>query len=76
MSELMTLPEVAKFLKIAERTAYQWVQTGQLPGFKLGTGWRFKRDDVDKWIDEQKLKTHQKRSKLLSDRGEGKRRKE
>jgi excisionase family DNA binding protein len=56
MSELLTLPEVAKFLKIAERTAYQWVQTGRLPGFKLGTGWRFKRDDIEHFIEEQKSK--------------------
>lgn len=57
MSELMTLPEVAQFLKIAERTVYHWAQKGRLPGFKMGTVWRFKREDIDHWIEEQKRMT-------------------
>ena len=57
MSELMTLPEVAKFLKIADRTVYLWAQKGKLPGFKMGTVWRFKRVDIDRWIDVQKQQT-------------------
>lgn len=57
MSELMTLPEVAQFLKIAERTVYLWAQRGKLPGFKMGTVWRFKREDMDRWIEDQKQQT-------------------
>jgi PTS system nitrogen regulatory IIA component len=57
MSELMTLPEVAQFLKIADRTVYLWAQKGKLPGFKMGTVWRFKREDIDRWIDVQKQQT-------------------
>ncbi len=54
MNELMTLPEVARFLKIARRTAYLWAQQGRLPGFKVGTGWRFKREDIDQWVEAQR----------------------
>lgn len=57
MTELMTLPEVAHFLKLAQRTVYHWTQRGKLPGFKLGTVWRFKREDIDRWVDEQKRNT-------------------
>ena len=58
---LMTLPEVAEYLQIAERTAYLWTQTGKLPGFKMGNVWRFKRVDVDHWTEEQKRITNEKR---------------
>ena len=51
---LMTLAEVAEYLKIAERTAYGWVKAGTLPGFKVGNAWRFERSDIEKWVQEQK----------------------
>lgn len=54
--ELMTLAEVAEYLKIAERTAYGWVKEGKLPGFKLGNTWRFDKADVQKWVQEQKTR--------------------
>ena len=55
--EVLTLKEVAKLLKIAERTAYMMVQRGDLPGFKVGGQWRFKRADIDAWMDAQKPAT-------------------
>jgi excisionase family DNA binding protein len=54
--ELMTLAEVAEYLKIAERTAYGWVKEGKLPGFKLGNAWRFDKADIQKWVQEHKEK--------------------
>ena len=54
--ELMTLSEVAEYLKIAERTAYGWVKEGKLPGFKLGNAWRFDKADIQKWVQEKKSK--------------------
>ena len=57
--EVLTLKEVAAFLKIAERTAYMMVQRGDLPGFKVGGQWRFKRKDIDEWMEEQKRADHQ-----------------
>ena len=52
--EVLTLKEVATLLKIAERTAYMMVQRGDLPGFKVGGQWRFKRADIDSWMEAQK----------------------
>lgn len=51
---ILTLPEVAVLLKVAEKTVYTMAQSGQLPAFKVRGQWRFKRDDIDQWIDEQK----------------------
>ncbi len=59
--EVLTLKEVAALLKIAERTAYMMVQRGDLPGFKVGGQWRFKRNDIDAWMEAQKRSDHQGR---------------
>lgn len=52
--EILTLKEVAEYLKLAEKTAYRLAAEGKLPGFKVGGSWRFKRDDVQSWIEEKK----------------------
>lgn len=48
--EILTLDEVAAFLKAGKRTVYRLAAEGKLPGFKLGGTWRFRRSDLDKWI--------------------------
>lgn len=52
--EILTLPEVAQLLKVAEKTVYTMAQKGELPAFKVRGQWRFKRDDIDAWIEQQK----------------------
>ena len=52
--EILTLPEVALLLKVAEKTVYSMAQKGQLPAFKVGGQWRFKRVDIDLWIEQRK----------------------
>ena len=51
MDEIMTLEEVAKYLKLQPQTVYKWAQEGQIPGAKLGKEWRFRRRILDEWID-------------------------
>jgi excisionase family DNA binding protein len=51
--EILTIREVAALLKIGEKTAYTMAQTGDLPGFKVRGQWRFRRVELDRWIDEQ-----------------------
>lgn len=53
--EIMTLKEVADYLKLAEKTAYRLAAEGKLPGFKVGGSWRFKTKDIEGWIENQKL---------------------
>ncbi|SNZ20087.1 methylation-associated defense system helix-turn-helix domain-containing protein MAD1 [Cohaesibacter gelatinilyticus] len=53
-SDIMTMKEVAEYLKINEKTAYRLASEGKLPGFKVGGSWRFRKQDIDKWIEEQR----------------------
>ncbi|NVK30196.1 MAG: helix-turn-helix domain-containing protein [Gammaproteobacteria bacterium] len=52
--EILTVKEVADYLKLAEKTAYRLAAEGRLPGFKVGGSWRFKKDDLQQWIEQQK----------------------
>ncbi|WP_428239414.1 methylation-associated defense system helix-turn-helix domain-containing protein MAD1 [Gynuella sp.] len=52
--EILTLKEVADYLKLAEKTAYRLAAEGKLPGFKVGGSWRFKQADIQSWIEKQK----------------------
>ena len=54
--EIMTLKEVAEYLKLAEKTAYRLAAEGKLPGFKAGGSWRFKSSDIENWIEEEKIR--------------------
>ena len=49
--DIMTLEEVAKYLKLQPQTVYKWAQEGQIPGAKLGKEWRFRRRILDEWVD-------------------------
>ena len=51
--EIMTVQEVAEFLRVSERTVYDWATASTIPCGKLGTTWRFKRSEVEKWVDKQ-----------------------
>lgn len=51
--EILTLKEVAEYLKLAEKTAYRLAAEGKLPGFKVGGSWRFKRGEIEGWIERQ-----------------------
>ena len=56
----MTVREVANYLNVDEKTVYRLAQKGELPGFKVAGTWRFKREDIDRWIEEQKKAAAQK----------------
>jgi len=61
---MMTLDEVAKYLKIDDQTAYRLSQQGKLPAFKVGGQWRFKQEDINKWINEQYNQKKNKNNRL------------
>ncbi len=54
-SDIMTIREVANYLKLNEKTTYRLVSDGKIPGFKVGGAWRFRRGDIDTWIQEQSI---------------------
>jgi excisionase family DNA binding protein len=49
-TEIMTIQEVAEYLKLYEKTAYRLASEGEIPGFKVGGSWRFRRQDIEHWI--------------------------
>ena len=51
--EIINVKELAEYLKIAEKTAYRFVAEGKIPGFKVGSAWRFRRKEIDAWINKQ-----------------------
>lgn len=55
MDEILTLPEVAERLRVAEKTVYTMAQKGELRTCKVGGQWRLKRADLDQWIEDQKV---------------------
>lgn len=52
--QAMTVHDVADYLNVDEKTVYRLAKRGDLPGFKVAGAWRFKRSDLDSWIDLQK----------------------
>jgi len=48
--EILTIDEVAVYLKAGKRTVYRLAASGKLPAFKLGGTWRLRRSDLDEWI--------------------------
>ncbi len=51
--EILTVQEVAALLKVADKTVYTMAQKGEIPCFKVRGQWRFRRADIDTWIQEQ-----------------------
>jgi len=52
-NDIMTIDEVSKLLKLKLKTAYAIVARGDIPAFKVGGSWRFRRSELDKWIKAQ-----------------------
>ena len=50
---IMTIGEVADYLKVTERTIYRLAGAKKIPSFKVGGSWRFSKADIDIWISRQ-----------------------
>ena len=51
VEDILTLQEVARYLRVDEKTVYRMVKSKQLPAFKVRNQWRFKKKSIDKWIE-------------------------
>ena len=49
--DILTIEEVAKYLRVSDRTVYDWAQKGEIPAGKIGTVWRFKKSEVENWVN-------------------------
>ncbi len=50
MSELMTLPELAQYLRFTRKTVYGLLKKGSIPAIRIGRKWRFDKDSIDEWL--------------------------
>ncbi|MCA9137747.1 MAG: helix-turn-helix domain-containing protein [Planctomycetales bacterium] len=57
----MTLQEVAEYLRLSEDVVYPLARKGELPGFKIGKQWRFRRSEIDAWLESKRLDDSSKR---------------
>ena len=52
-TDILMIKDVAKYLKVTERTIYRLAAAKKIPAFKVGGSWRFSRGDINRWIHEQ-----------------------
>ena len=50
---ILTIRDIADYLKVNERTIYRLAASGELPGFKIGNSWRFKQSELEQYIASQ-----------------------
>jgi excisionase family DNA binding protein len=52
--ELMTTSEVLRYLRVTPRTVYRLIREGDLPAVRMGGRWRFRRVDIEAWLERQR----------------------
>ena len=50
--EVLTIDELASFLKLKRQTIYRLAQQGKLPGAKIGKEWRFRKSIIEEWLEQ------------------------
>lgn len=55
---ILTVQEVARYLRVHAMTVYRMIRRGDLPGVRVGRGWRFKRDQIDRWLAAHETNSH------------------
>ncbi len=63
MERLYTIEQIAEKLQISETTLYKLARSGRIPAIKIGNQWRFKMDDIDKWLESQKVTQKRKKTR-------------
>jgi PTS system nitrogen regulatory IIA component len=53
MDDILTLEEVANYLRVSDKIVYEWAQKGEIPAGKIGTVWRFRKSDIEQWVEER-----------------------
>jgi excisionase family DNA binding protein len=54
LQAFLTTEDVLGYLKVTPRTIYRLIRTGELPAVRIGRQWRFRRADLDDWLDRQR----------------------
>jgi excisionase family DNA binding protein len=56
LAGMLTVTELADYLKISRSMIYRLLKRGEIPGFKIGSDWRFNLDEIDQWLAKQEIK--------------------
>ena len=57
----LTVKEVAEYLKLSTDLIYKFAQDGKMPVSKIGSQWRFDREEIDSWVKAQRPRSRKKR---------------
>lgn len=63
---ILTVAEVARYLRVSETTVWRWCTSGKLPAFRIGRSWRVRRTDLDDTISQGSTDSHSAASSLQS----------
>ena len=53
--DVLTIEELSAYLKIPKSTLYKLVREGKIPSQKVGRHWRFRKEAIDRWLDETRV---------------------
>jgi excisionase family DNA binding protein len=54
---MLTVEEVADYLRVSRSTICRLLKRKELPGFKVGSDWRFNVETIDRWLAEREIRT-------------------
>jgi len=60
---VMTIDDLAQYLKLSKSTLYKLCQAGKVPGQKVGRHWRFHREVIDRWLASSEIKDSRAKKK-------------
>ena len=52
LGDVLTIEELSAYLKISKSTLYKLVREGKIPSQKIGRHWRFRKEAIDRWLEE------------------------
>lgn len=61
--EVLTIDELARYLDVPKSTLYRLAAEGRIPSHKVGKHWRFRRESVNRWLDQPGVDVGQADSK-------------
>jgi excisionase family DNA binding protein len=64
----LTTEEVLEYLQVNLRTVYRLIKAGKIPAVRVGRQWRFRKRDIDAWLDTQRPRGERSRSAASSDK--------
>src|SRR5581483_10966794 len=61
----LTTEEVLEYLQVNLRTVYRLIKAGKIPAVRVGRQWRFRKRDIDAWLDSQRGPRNAARPRVL-----------